>query len=208
MMKRVLIVLGCLFLLATIKAQNNPKQLLQKHFSSQEASKCNTAKAIDYLSQQEKQVILYINLARVYPSKFAQFYKEYLKAFNESGARKFKQKNRYYYSLYKDLMKLGKKNLSPLIADETMYEFAKCWAKESGKKGVIGHNRKRCKKGRFAECCSYGNLEPLEFVLNLLIDEGIPSLGHRKILFTNYKKVGVSINTHKTYGRCVVIDLI
>jgi uncharacterized protein YkwD len=89
-----------------------------------------------------------------------------------------------------------------------MYEYAKCWAKESGKKGVIGHNRIRCKKGYFAECCSYGNLEPLEFVLNLLVDEGIPSLGHRKILFTNYKKVGVSINTHKTYGQCVVIDVI
>jgi uncharacterized protein YkwD len=208
MCKRLMILITFFFLFVQAEAHITVKQLLQKHFTNQEASICNTGKLTEYLTIQEKQVILYVNLARVYPTKFAQFYKEYLELFDERGAKKFEKKDHYYFSLHKDLLKLKQKNLKPLNPDLEMYEYAKCWAKESGKKGVIGHNRSRCKKGYFAECCSYGNLEPLEFVLNLLVDEGIPSLGHRKILFTNYKKVGVSINTHKTYGQCVVIDVI
>ena len=195
-------------MLVKAEAHISTKQLLQKHFTSKEAVNCNTAKTIEYLTPQEKQVILYINLARVYPSKFAEFYKEYLQLFDENGYKKFKRKDRYYYSLYKDLLKLKQKKLVPVKPDKELYDYAKCWAKESGKKGVIGHDRKRCKKGYFAECCSYGNLEPLEFVLNLLVDEGISSLGHRKILFTNYSKCGVAIDNHKTYGQSVVIDII
>ncbi|MCB9361739.1 MAG: hypothetical protein H6587_06965 [Flavobacteriales bacterium] len=204
----MIILITFLFLFVSAKAHITVQQLLHKHFTNQEASICNTGKSTEYLDAQEKQVILYVNLARIYPSKFAQFYKEYLELFDERGYKKFEKKDHYYFSLYKDLLKLKQNKLVPVKPDKELYEYAKCWAKESGKKGIIGHSRVKCKKGYFAECCSYGNLIPLEFVLNLLVDERIPSLGHRKILFTNYSKCGVAIDSHKTYGQCVVIDII
>ena len=52
-----------------------------------------------------------------------------------------------------------------------------------------------------------GEMEPLEIVLSLLIDEGVPSLGHRKILLGNYSQIGLSIKPHKKYETNTVIDL-
>ncbi len=193
-----------------VAQQVNTIVLLKSHFTTSDTKSANTASSTTYFTHQEKQVILYTNLARIYPEKFALFYKEYLKQFDEYGYKKFKNKDRYYYTFYKDLLKLSKskKVLSTLKPNKEMYELAKCWAKESGKKGVIGHNRKRCKKGYGAECCAYSFTDDaLENVLLLLIDEGVKSLGHREILLDNYTEIGVSIQKHKAYGYCAVLDL-
>jgi len=34
----------------------------------------------------------------------------------------------------------------------------------------------------------------------------VPSLGHREILFTDFTKIGVSIQPHKKYGWNTVLD--
>jgi hypothetical protein len=43
--------------------------------------------------------------------------------------------------------------------------------------------------------------------MDLLIDEGVPSLGHRIILFKPHTQIGVSIQPHKKYRWNAVLDL-
>ncbi|MCB0408645.1 MAG: hypothetical protein KDD29_00390 [Flavobacteriales bacterium] len=186
-------------------AQKNGVELLKKHFTSEQAKTAKLSSDVDFMTTEEKQFIFYMNLCRLYPRQFADFYLDYLQEYDEYGYQKLKKKDQYYYSLLKDLNK--QKPLKALAASKEMYELAKCWAIESGKKGVIGHNRKKCKKGYNAECCSYNNsTDLLEFLFNLMVDEGVPSLGHREAILGNYKKAGASIQKHKTYGYCIVID--
>lgn len=185
-MKKILIYIILIFSIVDTNAQTWKTEQLQK---------ANTATNITSLSKQEKEVILYVNLARLYPKDFVK---------NELSNTSH---GKYEASLIKTLKSM--KPLAPLVFDETLYEFAKCFSKEMGDKGSVGHNRKKCKKENFAECCSYGMYTGKDVVLQLLIDEGVPSLGHRKIcLSERYTKIGVSIHPHKNYGTCAVLDII
>ena len=88
-----------------------------------------------------------------------------------------------------------------------LFTAAQCWALESGAKGIIGHDRLKCAYGYWAECCDYGSNRAIDIVLSLLIDEGVPDLGHRKIiLYGAYQDVGISIQPHAKYRNCTVID--
>ena len=49
-------------------------------------------------------------------------------------------------------------------------------------------------------------LSGLEIVIQLLIDQGVSSLGHRYICLGTYARVGVSIKPHKSYGTNCVLD--
>jgi uncharacterized protein YkwD len=158
--------------------------------------KASTADAINHLTAEEKQIFTYVNLARMYPADFAE---KYIAA--------EKNKSSYHKSLYKTL-----KTMQPVglyYYDEEMYQFAKCFAKEMGKWGIVGHTRKKCPKGNFAECCAYGSDTGKEIVLQLLIDQGVPGLGHRVTLLSpNFTKMGASIQKHKTYRTGATLDII
>lgn len=165
-----------------------------QEWKKEQLSKANTVADITYLTEIEKETILYLNLARLYPKDFIKI--------ELSGT----SHNHYEASLIKTLKSMNP--MSPMVFDETLYEFAKCYSKEMGDKGTVGHNRRKCKNGNFAECCSYGMNTGREVVLQLLIDEGVPSLGHRKIcLSERFSKIGVSVHTHKAYGTCAVLDI-
>ena len=106
-------------------------------------------------------------------------------------------------------MKHMKPASKTLIPTKALFESAKCHAHNSGAKGYVGHDRQSstCKSDFNGECCQYGYEKPTQIVLDLLIDEGVPSLGHRKIILdTAYTKVGVSIQPHKTYRINTVMD--
>ncbi|NTU52642.1 MAG: CAP domain-containing protein [Chlorobiaceae bacterium] len=58
-----------------------------------------------------------------------------------------------------------------------------------------------------AENISYGPVEASEIVISLLIDDGVPSRGHRKNLLNGiYNVVGVKTGTHPVYGAMCVMD--
>ena len=155
----------------------------------------NTAATCSHLSQVEKDVILYTNLARMYPAKFAAL---------ELSEEK---KTSYVNSLVNTLNTM--KSVAPLAVNRRMVDYARCWADESGIRGIIGHDRINCDdlKGYAGENCSYGVEDARGIVLQLLIDEGIPSLGHREnCLNANYKSVGVAFAEHTAYRFCCVMD--
>lgn len=164
----------------------------------------HTADSEAYYTQQEKLLFYYINLARTQPKYFAD---SVLKPYQ--GAKGFDnrwlEKSTYVKSLYEHLKKM--KPLNALLPDKQLFTYATCFAKEAGKLGIIGHDRKgtTCTFA-FAECCSYGYQYALDIVLQLLIDDGIESLGHRLICLGNYTHMGVSIQPHKDYKQNAVLN--
>ena len=185
----------------------SPLSAYSDEWNKKEYRKCNTASDISYLSAEEKEIIYILNLVRVYPLLFLN---TVLVKYPSVNDKEYLLNDKYYYrSLKKILGDMPPENL--LEFDKLCYESAFCHAVESGKKGYTGHGRpnKTCEDKRhyLGEYCDYGNSESLEIVLSLLIDEGVPSLGHRKILLGNYTKIGLSTKPHKKYETCTVIDL-
>ena len=155
-----------------------------------------SAKTTNYLSAVEKEVYYYLNLARMNPTLFAKTF-----LMDRVGALR----TSYQKSLYKDL--LDTKPLPVLKPDKSLWKSAKCHAEQSGKTGYVGHTRHGgCTSTYSGECCSYGINSGLGMVLQLLIDEGIESLGHRKICLRDYTTLGVAIRKHKGYGTNAVLD--
>lgn len=161
----------------------------------------NTAKDAEYLSEDEKQVVLYMNLARLDGEWFI---KNVLEKYDNGGYSKSNVK-----SLKRDLLKTN--NLQALHPSPNLTKSARYHAKDMGKLGKTGHRssdgtgtfkriRKYAQGNYMAENCSYGYKNPVKIVLQLLVDDNVPSLGHRhNILNANYKQVGVAIEPHKTY---------
>ncbi len=124
----------------------------------------------------------------------------------------------YWTSLKKDLKKT--KKLTSFIPLQGLTNAARYHAKDMGLSGKIGHESTNgmtaSERGeKFAgtpyvgENCSYGYDDPLFIVGQLLVDDGVPSLGHRRnILDTEYDyyAVGVAIEPHEKYGYNCVID--
>ncbi len=170
--------------------------------------KCNTGAGIQVLSENEKGVILYINMARCYPKYF---YDSILCPYIDSA--KTNKKTKFYKTLKTDLYKT--KSLKPLTFNAAIYPITKAFAKDMGRHGKTGHvNSKRetlaDRHSGVAVCgenCSYGFDKPLDIVFQLILDEGIASFGHRKnILDPDYRTVAVSIHKHKKLDWNCVID--
>jgi len=165
---------------------------------------CNTARHSYYMSKEERNTIWIINLARFDGALFAQtFFREYLE-------KDDLEHTIYVRTLYKDLNRTHEQGL--LKPDKKLFRLAKSHAVWSGKEGSTGHQNfdKRADKARsslFSECCDYGNEKGLDIVMSLLIDEDVPSLGHRKnLLDKNIKYIGISIQPHSYYSFNCVID--
>jgi len=168
--------------------------------------KANTGKNARYLKEAEKEVIFYTNLARADGKLFSDSYLElYLKS-NELRPDSFT------LSLFKELEFI--KGLPMLYPDKELYDIARDHSTRSGKSGKQGHQGfekrfKQAKKTFFAygENCYYGRDNSLLIVLELLIDNGINDLGHRRnMLDPVYNFVGVSIMPHKESGYNCVLD--
>jgi uncharacterized protein YkwD len=178
----------------------------QTTWDDETLKKANTAKDISYLTNEEKLTVFYCNLARLNPSLFANTYaKKYIDSIGKNDA--------YTKSLLKTLK--ATKSMQALYPSQQLFEFAKEHANDFGKKGKIGHGnfKKRFSKYmsectcNIAENCDYGSDKALTIVMDLLIDENISDLGHRKnILNPEYKNFGVSIHEHKKFEWNCVMD--
>jgi uncharacterized protein YkwD len=160
--------------------------------------KCNTAGNSKYLTAAESEVIYILNLARANPELFAN---TVIKKYPATHST-------YFTSLLNEMKKL--KPIGLLFPDSLCYAGAFCHAVNAGAEGYVGHTRSNddCNKKWYynGECCDYGNNKPLDIIMSLLIDEGVSSLGHRKICLSSYNKIGVSIQPHKLYRFNTVLD--
>lgn len=162
--------------------------------------------SVPVFSDSDQGVLDALNWVRQNPKQFIQ------KVLLNPDFEKFvpaNERDGFYNSLIRDLYKAEPIRTSIRFDDE-LYGYAACHARTSGELGVLSHERvsSACAKNFSAECIAYGPNNPLIIVFNLLVDEGNPDLGHRKILLSNkYTRAGVSIQPHSTYRYNCVIDL-
>jgi hypothetical protein len=173
-------------------------------WKAKELALATSARTLKDVSFQEKKVIFYINLARMNGKLFAETYlKDYIEDVRVP-------KNKYYRSLVKTLKEQS--SLPPLIPKEDLFKEAIKHAKEMGRTGKKGHRsanhksfEERVKKLKnkykiIKENNQYGFPDALSIVIDLLIDDDMESLLHRKtLLHKNLKYVGVGIRSHKTF---------
>ena len=168
----------------------------------------NTAVNETYLSAEEKEVFYYLNLARINPPLFAE---TYASGYNgDNGYTKGYAWDERKQSLIEELRTMAP--LALFTPDTTMYELAKCFAYEGGRRGIVGHERSEtgCSAGYNAECCQYGGIQNgLSIIMSLLIDAGEnnEALGHRRICLKDTKYgMGVAIRPHTQYKFNAVLD--
>lgn len=202
MMHRIYLLLF-LALPLQLTAQSNP----WSEWEADVVVSLNTASNSEYLNEEEKKVILFMNMARFNGSLFDQTFLQIYIEENQLG------KSSYVRSLKRDLNKLS--SLPPLMPEEDLTSVAQGHAQKSGEKGTTGHSGF---KNRFnplmgnpynhvGENCSYGYEKAIDIVISLLIDEGIKELGHRhNILSPDFNSIGVAIRPHKTYRVNCVMD--
>jgi len=170
-------------------------------------SELNTAADVFYLDDEEKKVILLMNMVRHDGPLFS-------RTFLDAYVKENQVKNSSYLrSLRKDLNRVS--GLAPLRPEKDLTGAALGHALASGKSGKVGHQgfNKRFDPlmgnpyMRVGENCSYGYETAGDIVISLLIDEGIKDHGHRKnILAPDFNSVGVSIRPHRTYRVNCVMD--
>jgi len=197
-------------------------------WTQEELDNANTARNTDYLNEEEKQIVFYMNLARTDGRKFFDtYFQDFVNAYNIDMQRysnyddlRVNRKDRYYRGLQQDLA--GIRDLPLFSPDETLTWVSQQHAKDLSKNNKAGHNSSdgRTVKDRISkfyprramgECLAFGFSKGLANVCMLLLDKNVPDLGHRKtILGTNYQLslVGVNIRTHPGYRYCAVIDFI
>jgi uncharacterized protein YkwD len=112
------------------------------------------------------------------------------------------------------------KPMPPLVYSPGLSLACRDHCKDHGPKGKIGHNGsdgsqfyQRCARyGKFGagtsgENISYGSDSGLSIVLQLTVDDGVESRGHREnLLNTSFTVCGIGFRAHKTYEYMCVID--
>ena len=167
----------------------------------------NTASEVNYLNDEEKKVILVMNMAR---HDGPLFVRTLLDRYVEENQV---ENSSYLRSLRKDLNNV--EGLIPMHPEKDLTSAALGHATKSGEAGRVGHQdfNKRFDPlmgnpyTHVGENCSYGYETAMDIVISLLIDEGVKEQGHRKnILSVDFNSVGVAIRPHKTYRINCVMD--
>jgi len=187
------------------EAPSSPLSIFSDEWNDPLYEVCNTAAGVQYMSEEEKEVIYILNLARSDPKRFAETVVKQYPAFDNN---EYLRNSNYLASLVKRLERMKPLNL--LLPDPSCFASAECHATSMGLSGRTGHTRMgKCAKKTYynGECCDYGNAEPVDIVLRLLIDYQVPSLGHRNICLGNYRFIGVAIRPHKKWSINAVLDL-
>jgi hypothetical protein len=151
-----------------------------------------------FLSPTEKKIIQWINIARMYPRWYLHF-------------RKIKNIDPVYTKTLLQTLQNMKPIKQPLIPSKSLWKIAYCHASTSGPIGYMGHERQstQCDRKINAECLHYGGGTPATKVERLLIDKGVPTLGHREVMLDpKLKYVAVSILPFKKSkeSKITVID--
>lgn len=186
----------------------------------------DTAKDVDYLTRHEKDVILEMNKVRTNPKLYAEYLKEERGYYNG----KIRDKNGYLLETNEGVKAIDEciaylqkaKSCGILKVDENLCKAAKDHARDLSAKNTTGHrgSDKSTPGDRierhtdrsylsWAENISFGDGDGREMVMQLLVDDGVASRGHRtNIMNPVFTHAGLSIMPHKTYSLLCVIDYI
>lgn len=175
-----------------------------------------------YLSKLENEVLQELNLARTNPATFARLLEDYRAQFNGKIVKrpgKYDLETTEGTAAVNEAIKYLRKQsaLDSLRPSRGMSSAAKDHARDTGPKNMLGHvGSKRStletrlnRHGKWgigiAENISYGMPDGRSVLIQLIVDDGVPSRGHRTNIFeAKYTRVGIGCGPHKKYGTMCV----
>lgn len=169
-------------------------------------------------------VLTEINFARTNPQAYARELRDYRRLFNgrlvdddpETGGHLTREGVAAVDEAIRALER--QPALPPLEFGEVLAEAAQDHADAQGPSGLVGHQspsgaspsaRVQARGGGpyVAETISYGSATPRAVVRQLIVDDGVPDRGHRKIVFSpDMRFAGAGCGPHAAYGHLCVID--
>lgn len=187
----------------------------------------NTGRDANYLNDLEKNVLLEMNKVRSNPQKYAELYLTELRSYYKGKELIYPD---HFHKLTEEGVKavdvcynylINKKPVDILMPSERLCKAARDHAIDQGKTGAVGHtgsdgsnpSDRINKYGKYmivaAENISYGHNIARRIVLTLLVDDGVPSRGHRDNIMRNeFKYAGIAFGSHPEYRYICVIDFV
>jgi len=110
--------------------------------------------------------------------------------------------------------------IPPVSLESSISRAAKDHVNDIGPNRIVGHNGSdgsnpyqrmdrygESTTGYRGENISFGKTDPMEILIQLIVDDGVPSRDHRNNIFKKeFKLVGIAIGPHSVYKCCCVID--
>ena len=177
-----------------------------------------------YLSPVESGVVAELNLARTDPKGYMKFLREY-RALIHNGI--YERPGEIGVQLQEGTRAVDEaitflertKPLGSLTASKGLSSAAKAHAVDQGKSGATGHSGadgstpfdRMNRFGKWQETAgeniSYGSGDARGIVIQLMVDDGVASRGHRANIFSSaLKVVGIGVGPHPKYGTICVQD--
>lgn len=183
----------------------------------------NIGWTLAFLSTLEEDIAREVNLARTDPRQYASFLEEWSQYYNDKEIERAGQPTiitqEGISAVEEAIRYLRAASSLPLLKSSIgMSLAAKDHVKELGPAGKLGHrgltgswptdraNRYGTWQEALGEAIYYGRDDAREVVMALIIDDGVPSRGHRHHIFDPaYRIVGVACGPHATYESMCVI---
>lgn len=201
----------------------DPDKRADPDASNWDIDKLDTAKDMEYLTGVEKDVVLEMNKVRSDPKKYAELYiRPKIKYYN---GKEYSEPGQITILTQEGVSAVNAciaalnraKIVGLLIPERGLTLATKDHVRDQSETGQTGHNGNdrstpvsrsgRYGKGQYiGENIDYGNNIGREIVCSLLIDDGVPSRGHRaNIMKEDYTQTGVGMGTHPEYRNMCVI---
>lgn len=185
----------------------------------------DTARDATYLNETERRVILPINMARTDPPAYAETVLVPLRSRYHGRLLQYPGEVAIETQEGTDALDEcirvleSTRPLPPLYPKEGLSRAAQDQAIDQARTGALGHegsdgSSPGTRVSRYGhwdtalgENIDYGNAQAERIVTSLLIDDGVPSRGHRKnLLSPAFEYIGVAVGPHPVYRRMCVLD--
>lgn len=198
---------------------------LKGEFSEWPLEVLDTARNVDYLSPEEKDLILEVNKIRHDPSRYAQEYMLFLESFYLGKQLQIPGKEVVHTiegkGAYDECMEALKqaKPAPPIRPSRGMTKACRLLVYDQSLTGKTGHKgsgnsssyERMQSFGRFigksAENIHYGDCETRYTIISMLISDGVKSRSSRKnILDPDFQLAGAAVGSHKMMGKMCVMN--